>query len=125
VEGIESIHYMGARQREWARLWRARLIRILGAKCACCGAVEKLELDCIRPVRNAHARYEASTRVSFYRRQWSVGNLQILCSSCNVIKTDRIISIPDLLREVNLTNNSVNPVNKGRYEEKDGEEKSE
>ena len=112
---------MGARQREWAKAWRARILRILGPRCACCGATEDLTFDCIRPGGGNHARLEHSQRITFYRRQFSVGNLQVLCRRCNINKSDRLISLSDLLREVNRENNSVNPSPHGTSNEKPSE----
>ena len=70
-------------------LERQRILRLLLPKCACCSATTDLEFDCIRPVGNLHARREQSVRMSFYRRQLSAGNLQVLCGRCNSTKSDR------------------------------------
>ncbi|MGD0460803.1 MAG: hypothetical protein ABSC21_24050 [Terriglobia bacterium] len=107
---------MGKRQRDWARRWRARLVSILGSRCACCGSGTALELDCIRPPGRQHARLEASARVTFYRQQFRNGNLQLLCKTCNVTKADRLLTLLELLREVNKSNNSISPQPPARYE---------
>ena len=96
---------MAKRQREWAKRERDRIVRVLGGRCNCCGTTEHLEFDCIMPRSNGHARLERSQRITFYRRQLSVGNLQLLCRRCNLIKGDRILSITLLLRLVNSGNN--------------------
>jgi hypothetical protein len=82
------------------------MIRALGGKCACCGTTEQLELDVIRPCHDRHGRLEYSVRTSYYLHQFRAGNLQVLCKPHNVIKADRLITIPELLRQVNKSNNS-------------------
>lgn len=77
---------MGARQRDWARRERARLLRDLGPWCRVCGSTMFLELDCIKPRGHSHHALEWSQRISFYRRQARLGNLQVLCQRCNAIK---------------------------------------
>jgi len=59
---------------------------ILGNKCAACGATENLEFDCREPVVEQHHGMDPSQRITFYKRQWRFGNLQILCGSCNAFK---------------------------------------
>ncbi len=79
---------MAQRQKKWAHAWRARLVAILGAKCNACGATTELELDCVVAAGDAHHKMELSHRMSFYRKQWRNGNLQLLCSRCNSLKGD-------------------------------------
>lgn len=83
---------MGLRQQAWARRARHRLLEKLGGKCAVCGTTEQLEFDCIVPQGDEHHRRDNSWRMSFYHAQESVGNLQILCSRHNNLKsaTDRV-----------------------------------
>lgn len=104
---------MGKRQRSWAKAWKHRLRLILGMKCACCGAREQLEFDCIKARSNGHARREQSQRVIFYREQWRMGNLQLLCKRCNLIKGDSDLPNTLLLREVNSVNNYATDVPTG------------
>ena len=48
--------------------------------CFGCGCRKNLELDCKEPQGDAHHKMEISTRMSFYWRQYKLGNLQLLCS---------------------------------------------
>lgn len=83
---------MGARQRQWARKARAKLLAELGEVCQLCQKRgmrkrRKLHLDVILPVDGgAHHSKEWSWRISFYRQQHKAGNLQILCSYHNAQK---------------------------------------
>ena len=75
---------MGKRQIDWARKKRLELRRLLGMKCAQCGSkyYAKLEFDVIIPVENNnhhHKKMDWSHRMSFYRRMYREGNLQLLC----------------------------------------------
>jgi 5-methylcytosine-specific restriction endonuclease McrA len=53
------------------------LVRIYGEKCMCCGAVEKIEIDHIKPVSK------------FPHLRFSYDNTQLLCKSCNSRKGNR------------------------------------
>lgn len=79
---------MGKRQREWARKTRDALFDVLGYKCKKCGITEELEFDVIIPVGNNdhHRKMEWSWRMSFYRKQYEHGNLQVLCRFHNAKK---------------------------------------
>lgn len=67
------------------------MIRLLGAKCVWCSAVDNLSFDCIIPQGSRHHRsMEWSARMSFYRGQLDKGNLQVLCVSCNSKKGDSV-----------------------------------
>lgn len=119
---------MGARQKDWARRERQRIIAILGSKCTDCHSEEHLELDCIQPRGHVHHSAEASVRISFYRRQMREGNLALRCRSCHAKKTCREngYSLPDesddsitdseviedtpVLSPVNTVNNHTFPV---------------
>jgi hypothetical protein len=76
---------MGKRQRIWAAKARRELRRKLGMKCAACGSkfYLHLEFDIINPkapgVRPHHREMEWSWRISFYRQQHQLGNVQLLC----------------------------------------------
>ena len=74
---------MGKAEKEWARRKRRELMALLGEVCAHCGTNENLEFDCIRPQGDRHHRGDASQRMCFYRRQFRLGNLQVLCGVCN------------------------------------------
>lgn len=76
---------MGKVQKEWAKRKRAELMAELGPVCVECGEdrVFKLCFDCIEPRGDYHHRGEASTRMSFYRREHAAGNIQVLCVKCN------------------------------------------
>jgi hypothetical protein len=89
------------------------MMRQMGNKCACCGATQGLEFDVIRPTGQHHARLEYSVRTSYYLHQFRQGNLQILCKPHNVIKAARLISLSDLLREGDKSNNSTTPSSSG------------
>jgi hypothetical protein len=78
---------MGKRQKEWARRKRAEMVTLLGSKCATCGAREELSFDCIVPQGHRHHTFDTSARMSFYRAQYRVGNLQLLCDRCNTDKS--------------------------------------
>ena len=79
---------MGLRQKNWARNERERLLKLYGGVCRVCGGRECLEFDCIKPQGQAHHAFEWSHRISFYRRQAALGNIQVLCSKCNSRKGD-------------------------------------
>jgi len=79
---------MGARQREWARKVRDGILDALGNKCAKCPATDKLQFDCVDSNVEMHwQNYDWSQRMSFYRRQFKAGNLQLLCNVCHGQKT--------------------------------------
>lgn len=79
---------MGLRQRKWAKIARERLFQQFGGVCRVCGGRECLEFDCINPTGDYHHRIEWSHRISYYRRQAALGNLQVLCQRCNSRKGD-------------------------------------
>jgi len=67
----------------WARNARLRLLTALGGCCAECFALTHLEFDCILPQGHVHHTLGTAKRMTFYRRQHTEGNLQILCNRCN------------------------------------------
>ena len=77
---------MAARQKDWAKRERARLLELLGARCRHCGATADLSFDCIRPMGYRHHALDTSARMSFYRAMHRIGNLQVLCVECNARK---------------------------------------
>jgi len=83
---------MAARQKEWARNARARLLAALGNLCAECGVTENLEFDCILPQGDAHHKFDTSARMSFYRKQHAAHNIQILCAKCHIKKSHQEIT---------------------------------
>lgn len=84
---------MGKRQREYARKERLRLKAMMGGVCSGtgCSATEKLEFDCIEEIEGvdkAHWRaWDTSRRIAFYKIQFALDNLQLLCRSCHNKKT--------------------------------------
>ncbi len=80
---------MGKHQKNWARMARARLTAELGGRCVMCGATTSLEFDCREPQGHRHHKLDTSARMSFYHAQHAKGNLQLLCSACNVFKGSR------------------------------------
>jgi 5-methylcytosine-specific restriction endonuclease McrA len=79
---------MGLRQRNWARRETIRLKALLGNACAHCGITSNLQFDIIESMGDAHHRCEWSWRISFYRAQLVMKNLQLLCETCNKRKAD-------------------------------------
>jgi len=78
---------MALRQRKWARVASRTLKKNLGGVCALCGHYARLTFDVILPCDGGrHHRMEFSWRVSFYRQQAKLGNLQVLCVHCNARK---------------------------------------
>jgi 5-methylcytosine-specific restriction endonuclease McrA len=78
---------VGLKQRNWARKVRALLVQALGGVCIRCGSKggkkNGLELDCIAPRGDRHHRQEWSARMSFYRHEFKLNNLQLLCKKCH------------------------------------------
>ena len=96
----EMIGRVGLRQRQWAKRARAKLLEALGGCCRHCGSLDSLEFDCIIPKGDRHHRLSSADRVSFYRLEHSLGNLQILCASCHNLKSIReyattVLSVQD------------------------------
>lgn len=82
---------MAKRQRVWAAEKRDELFSSLGKLCAKCGSTEQLEFDVIVPIDSGrHHDFEWSWRISFYRREFDRGNLQVLCSKCNSRKQNQL-----------------------------------
>lgn len=70
---------------------RDAILLILGRRCVKCGAKDSLEFDVIRPVGEPKAHHQKMcwlSRMNFYCRQLSAGNLQVLCSKCNGAKAE-------------------------------------
>jgi len=84
---------MAKRQVEWARKARHQLVLALGANCAYCGNTNELELDCIVPQGHRHHAIGFTARVSFYRGQLKVSNLQLLCEKCHNEKSSKELPI--------------------------------
>lgn len=80
---------MGARQKEWARRARSRLMEELGEVCAECGEVACLTFDCIEPKGSRHHRLDTASRMCFYHAEHRRGNVQVLCLWCNSAKAGR------------------------------------
>lgn len=79
---------MAKRHKLWAAATRARMVCMLGNKCAACASTEDLTFDCWAPAGDRHHRLSAPERITFYRRQMRAGNVQLLCASCNSLKAD-------------------------------------
>jgi len=73
------------------------LMATLGNACARCKTQENLTFDCIQAQGDRHHKIDTSARMSFYRKQYAIGNLQILCDACNTAKsaTERNIQADD------------------------------
>lgn len=115
---------MGQRQKEWARRERRRIKQLLGGKCQVCGATDELEFDCNQPKGSKHHGMDTSQRMCFYRAQLRIGNLLLLCGTCNALKGAldlttflRIRSIPVILNPVNNTNNQASAYASDSYGE--------
>lgn len=87
------------RQRRFYHTIRLFLITELGGVCQNCGATEDLEFDLKIPSdkrvkgKAFHHVTSSTNRISFYRKQYYLGNLGLLCSPCNSKKGDSIVFI--------------------------------
>lgn len=81
---------MGQVQRRWAKFQRALITRLLGGRCAHCGEDDPklLTFDCIQPKGDEHHKWKADKRITFYRIQMALDNLQLLCESCQTRKSE-------------------------------------
>lgn len=124
---------MARRQQVWASRALFRLRIALGAACAHCGAIEKLQFDCIQPQGHDHHAVGQVGRATFYRKQARAGNLQLLCQRCHSAKTledlgyysEYLSDSTLLLCPVNSVNNSLSPYDQTNNTEKDGEQNCE
>ena len=89
---------MAKRQMEWARRKYTEMKEKLGGKCVKCGTTEDLEFDIIVPSGRPdhHRKYNLSQRVTFYRYQFEMNNLQLLCAKHNKEKDDKLVLNPSL-----------------------------
>jgi hypothetical protein len=85
---------MGQRQRRWAHAWRERMYLAMGSKCVDCGCTDDLTFDVRTPVVEEHHSLEQSVRMSFYIRQYRMGNLCIRCRVCNARKGRKADDMP-------------------------------
>ncbi len=67
---------------------RKHFIKLLGGKCAYCQTKENLEFDHIIPCLSDMSKMSRSKREWHWFDEYSKGNLQLLCASCNNIKND-------------------------------------
>lgn len=84
---------MSKRHKLWAKAQRLRLYSILGNRCNGCGSETHLTFDCRSPAGDRHHKYDTSQRMCFYRAQFRIANLQLLCSQCNALKADFSLDI--------------------------------
>jgi len=71
----------------YIRKRRAQLLCLLGDRCAWCGSVDDLEVDCIEPQGHEHHTCGPYSRLKFYLRQLDLRNVQLLCARCHAKKT--------------------------------------
>lgn len=77
---------MGARQKAWAKGARCRLVTALGGQCVACCSRDNLTFDCRKATGCSHHPWDSSQRMSYYRQQARMGNVQLLCGYCNSMK---------------------------------------
>jgi hypothetical protein len=99
---------VGARQRAWADRWRVRITLSLGGRCIDCMTTRDLTFDVREPVPEEHHGLEKSVRMSFYRKQWRMGNLCLRCRKCNALKGRQAGYMPKGAASVNFS--QINPI---------------
>lgn len=67
---------------------RKALMLALGEVCSVCETKENLTFDCIVPTGHQHHRMSSVARAYYYQGQFRMGNLQVLCATCNRKKSD-------------------------------------
>jgi len=77
---------LAGRDRRWPAL-RLQALRRDGFQCVQCGARQRLEVDHIRPVRDA-------PELAF-----ELSNLQTLCSSCHTLKTREDLGLKPISKD--------------------------
>lgn len=82
-----TLKTMAQRQVKWAHKAKRKLRKALGGKCVKCTTTLKLEFDCIQPQGHWHHKIGLTWRISFYRQQAAINNLQLLCEKCHLKKT--------------------------------------
>lgn len=99
---------MARRHKLWAARERKRLAGILGGECVLCGSLDSLQFDCISPQGDWHHRRSAPERICFYRRQMRAGNIQLLCGTCNSLKSEMPVALwKAALRDVHARTRSA------------------
>lgn len=95
---------MAKSQKCWARKKRRYLIRLLGGKCSNekCGTRSMLEFDCIVTQSDGHGKLDTSARMSYYMKQLRNNNLQLLCETCNRVKSRKVIDYRSFELKFNL-----------------------
>jgi 5-methylcytosine-specific restriction endonuclease McrA len=66
---------------------REQLKKLMGSRCAVCGATGTLHFDCIQRQGPAHHYMPLPERTRYYEKQHSLKNLQLLCPRCHSQKT--------------------------------------
>lgn len=74
---------MGKINNMQARRYRDTLRVLMGGACQDCGRPDRLEFHVIVPQGHDHHRSGFEGRMRFYRRQYAIGNLALLCADCH------------------------------------------
>ena len=85
------------KQSRFMRLYQSRkreLFDLLGSQCAFCGSTERLTFDHIRPADWPRNKYSSHERLRLYLLEAKIGNIQVLCHSCNASKGARQFQRP-------------------------------
>lgn len=82
---------MSKQVKIWAKKARQELLFAFFNQCCHCGEgdINQLEFDCIIPQGHKHHTGSTDQRICFYRKQKQNKNLQLLCSTCHQVKTDK------------------------------------
>lgn len=78
---------MGIKPENYLKI-RKHFIKLLGGECAFCHTKEDLQFDHISPCKTWMSKMSRSKREWHWFDEYTKGNLQLLCKSCNNIKND-------------------------------------